>query len=93
MSNYTDDTLHIPGQPYTVGINDGVTFKRAIFTGYMPLFGKNRMTFIIEGEDGKQQKRLEINPSYNTFTIEEDISMNTVTAEQSDESWTLKQQS
>lgn len=65
MSSY-DDSLLKEGTTYTVGTNDGVTFKRVRFLGSKLLNGKQVMSF--KTEDNKQ---LTVNQSFHTFTLEE----------------------
>ena len=74
-----DDKLLAEGQTYTVGINDGVHFKKIIFVGTKLFNGKEMMVFKTE-----ERQQITINPSYHSFTIEEDIdNMNHITQEQS----------
>ena len=65
LSSY-DDKLLEEGKRYTVGTNDGITFKRVKFVGSKLLNGKQVMSF--KTEDDKQ---LTINQSFHTFTLEE----------------------
>ena len=52
---------------YSVGTSDGKIFNRVIYKGTKSFGGKNMMCF--ETNNGSQ---LSINPSYNSYTIEED---------------------
>mgnify|MGYP003119276201 CR=1 FL=1 len=77
--NSFDDKLLAEGQTYTVGINDGVHFKKVIFKGTKLFNGKEMMVFSTE-----EQQQITINPSYHSFTIEEEMdNMNHVTQKQS----------
>ncbi len=51
---------------YTVGTNDGKEFRRVVYKGTKLLNGKSMMIFKTE-----DNSRLTINPSFHTFTIEE----------------------
>ncbi len=74
-----DDKLLNEGQTYTVGINDGVHFKKVIFKGTKLFNSKEMMVFSTE-----EQQQITINPSYHSFTIEEEMdNMNHVTQKQS----------
>ena len=77
MSTSYDEGLLLPGYNYTVGTNDGREFKRITFIGYKQLNGKPMMLF--STEDNKQ---LTVNPSFHTYTVEEESSVNEVTYEQ-----------
>ena len=65
LSSY-DDKLLEEGRKYTIGTNDGITFKRVKFVGSKLLNGKQVMSF--KTEDDRQ---LTINQSFHTFTLEE----------------------
>jgi hypothetical protein len=65
LSSY-DDKLLEKGRKYTIGTNDGITFKRVKFVGSKLLNGKQVMSF--KTEDDRQ---LTINQSFHTFTLEE----------------------
>tara|TARA_X000001382_G_scaffold119963_1_gene101180 strand:- start:3395 stop:3676 length:282 start_codon:yes stop_codon:yes gene_type:complete len=52
---------------YTIGTNDGKEFRRVVFKGTKLLNGKPMMVFKTENS-----KSLTVNPSFHTFTIEED---------------------
>ncbi len=51
---------------YTIGTNDGKEFRRVVYKGTKLLNGKSMMVFKTE-----DNSRLTINPSFHTFTIEE----------------------
>tara|TARA_R110002072_G_scaffold267977_1_gene427025 strand:- start:51 stop:320 length:270 start_codon:yes stop_codon:yes gene_type:complete len=51
---------------YTMGTNDGKEFRRVVYKGTKLLNGKPMMVFNTE-----DNRRLTINPSFHTFTIEE----------------------
>ena len=61
-----DDALFIKGSVYTVGTNDGAHFKRVEFIGTKLYHGKSMMVFKTNDE-----RRLTINPSYQSFVIED----------------------
>lgn len=61
-----EDSMLTEGIEYSVGTNDGKVFNRIVFKGLKNFGGKNMMCF--ETEDKAQ---VTINPSYNSFTIEE----------------------
>jgi len=73
-----DDTLLTEGSMYTVGTNDGIQFKKVAFAGTRLYHGKPIMVFVT-----KEDKRITINPSFHSFTIEENDEMNPVAYEQS----------
>jgi hypothetical protein len=56
----------IEGIEYSVGTNDGKVFNRIVFKGLKNFGGKNMMCFETENK-----AQITINPSYNSFTIEE----------------------
>jgi hypothetical protein len=51
---------------YTIGTNDGKEFRRVVYKGTKLLNGKSMMVFRTE-----DNSKLTINPSFHTFTIEE----------------------
>ena len=51
---------------YTIGTNDGKEFRRVVYKGTKLLNGKPMMVFKTE-----DNSRLTVNPSFHTFTIEE----------------------
>jgi len=54
------------GVEYSVGTNDGKVFNRVVFKGLKNFGGKNMMCFETENKS-----QVTINPSYNSFTIED----------------------
>jgi len=52
---------------YTIGTNDSKEFRRVVYKGTKLLNGKPMMVFKTENS-----KSLTVNPSFHTFTIEED---------------------
>jgi len=74
-----DDKLLAEGQEYTVGTNDGIHFKSVVYVGTKLFNGKEMMVF-----QTKKKQQITINPSYHSFTIEENMdNMNHVTQKQS----------
>ena len=67
IESVMQDGLLVKGVEYSVGTSDGKIFNRVIYKGTKSFGGKNMMCF--ETNNGSQ---LSINPSYNSFTIEED---------------------
>ena len=63
---FDEEAMLTEGIEYTVGTNDGKVFDRIIYKGTKNFGGKNMMCF--ETEDNAQ---VTINPSYNSFTIED----------------------
>ena len=61
-----DDGLLSEEVCYTIGTNDGKEFRRVVYKGTKLLNGKSMMVFKTE-----DNSRLTINPSFHTFTIEE----------------------
>lgn len=61
-----DEGLLTEGLEYTVGINDGTMFKRVIYKGTKFFNGKPMMCFETENKS-----QVSVNPSYHSFTIEE----------------------
>ena len=51
---------------YTIGTNDGKEFRRVVYLGNKNLNGKPMMVFRTE-----DNSKLTVNPSFHTFTIEE----------------------
>ena len=75
MSNSSyDESLLIQGSQYTIGTNDGKEFKKVSFVGLKQLNGKPMMVFRTD-----EDKQVSINPSFHSFTIEEETEMNPVT--------------
>ena len=66
LESTMQEGLLIKGVEYSIGISDGKIFNRVIYKGTKSFGGKNMMCF--ETDRGSQ---LSINPSYNSFTIEE----------------------
>tara|TARA_R100000458_G_scaffold41952_1_gene39751 strand:- start:193 stop:444 length:252 start_codon:yes stop_codon:yes gene_type:complete len=67
IESVMQEGLLVKGVEYSVGTSDGKIFNRVIYKGTKSFGGKNMMCF--ETNNGSQ---LSINPSYNSFTIEED---------------------
>ena len=67
IESVMQEGLLVKGVEYSVGTSDGKIFNRVIYKGTKSFGGKNMMCF--ETNNGAQ---LSINPSYNSFTIEED---------------------
>ena len=67
IESVMQEGLLVKGVEYSVGTSDGNIFNRVIYKGSKSFGGKNMMCF--ETNNGSQ---LSINPSYNSFTIEED---------------------
>jgi len=65
MADFGDNILE-EGVEYSVGTNDGKVFNRIVYKGTRNFAGKNIMCF--ETEEGSQ---VSINPSYYSYTIEE----------------------
>jgi hypothetical protein len=63
---HNEETMLIEGIEYSVGTNDGKVFNRIVFKGLKNFGGKNMMCFETENK-----AQITINPSYNSFTIEE----------------------
>ena len=61
-----DDALFRKGVVYTVGTNDGAHFKQVEFICTKLYHGKSMMVFKTNDE-----RRLTINPSYQSFVIED----------------------
>ena len=61
-----DDGLLTQEECYTIGTNDGKEFRRVVYKGTKLLNGKPMMVFKTE-----DNSRLTVNPSFHTFTIEE----------------------
>jgi hypothetical protein len=60
------DYLFTPGSIYTVGINDGTTFREIVYKGSKLFNGKQIMVF-----ETLNRNQLTINPSYHSFTLEQ----------------------
>ena len=63
-----DNELLERGLSYSVGTNDGKVFERIVYKGTRNIMGKNIMCFETENK-----AQITINPSYNSFTIEETV--------------------
>ena len=61
-----DDGLLSEEECYTIGTNDGKEFRRVVYKGTKLLNGKPMMVFKTE-----ENTSLTVNPSFHTFTIEE----------------------
>tara|TARA_R100000234_G_C4979087_1_gene169891 strand:- start:54 stop:305 length:252 start_codon:yes stop_codon:yes gene_type:complete len=62
----SNEKLLVEGLEYSVGTSDGKVFNRIIYKGTKNFGGKNMMCFETENKN-----QVTINPSYNSFTIEE----------------------
>jgi len=83
MSVSYDDNLLSEGSVYTVGTNDGKEFQKVIFVGYKLMNGKPIMVFSTEETHPKQ---ITINPSFHTFTMEEEmVEHNHITFQQAED--------
>jgi len=77
--NYSQKIL-IEGTRYTVGMNDGCTFKNVIYEGTKQFHGKSMMCF---KKDKNEQ--VTINHSYFSFAAEGITDINEITYEQGKE--------
>jgi hypothetical protein len=66
LNNSYDDNLLSEEECYTVGTNDGKEFRRVVYKGTKLLNGRPMMVFKTEDNTS-----LTVNPSFHTFTIEE----------------------
>ena len=66
MRIQNQEAMLTEGIEYSVGTNDGKVFNNIVYKGIKNFGGKNMMCF--ETEENAQ---ITINPSYNSFTIEE----------------------
>jgi hypothetical protein len=64
--NLHDDGILEVNSKYTIGTNDGRELRHVVFKGYKLLNGKPMMVFKTE-----TNKKVSVNPSYYTFSIEE----------------------
>lgn len=62
-----DDNVFVPGIQYSVGTNDGVSFKQITFKGRKNNAGKTVLCF--EVNEGNSE--LIINPSYMSWALED----------------------
>tara|TARA_R110000744_G_scaffold67314_3_gene137270 strand:- start:15596 stop:15877 length:282 start_codon:yes stop_codon:yes gene_type:complete len=62
-----EEELLVKGVEYAIGVNDGTIFNRVIYKGTKSFNGKPMMCFETE-----RKSQLSINPSYHSFTLEED---------------------
>ena len=63
--SYDDNILNREDE-YIVGINDGTTFKQVKYKGVKLFNGKKMLVF-----ETQLHKQLTINPSFHTFTLEQ----------------------
>ena len=77
-----DSHILAEGCTYTIGLSDGRMFKKSVFVGIQQSNGKAIMVF-----ETKDKKQLTINPSFHSFTLEEETEMNDYLAEQAKKSW------
>ena len=66
LNNSYDDNLLSEEECYTIGTNDGKEFRRVVYKGTKLLNGRPMMVFKTE-----ENQSLTVNPSFHTFTIEE----------------------
>ena len=66
LNSSYDDNLLSEEECYTVGTNDGKEFRRVVYKGTKLLNGRPMMVFKTE-----ENQSLTVNPSFHTFTIEE----------------------
>ena len=66
LNSSYDDGLLVKEECYTIGTNDGKEFRRVVYKGTKLLNGKPMMVFNTE-----ENTSLTVNPSFHTFTIEE----------------------
>ena len=66
LNSSYDDKLLSEEECYTVGTNDGKEFRRVVYKGTKLLNGRPMMVFKTE-----ENQSLTVNPSFHTFTIEE----------------------
>ena len=92
--NAYDSNLLTEGSIYTVGLNDGTTFKKSVYVGTQLLNGKPIMVFdtTITVKGVEKSKQLTINPSYHSFTLEEETEINEYIVEQAKDAWDSQQQ-
>ena len=68
MNTSYDDIILALGTQYDVGINDGTVFKKVRYIGTKQHFGKPLLCFKTENKE-----TVTVNPSYNSFCIEQGI--------------------
>ena len=61
-----DDAILNKEDKYIVGVNDGMVFKKVKYIGTKLFNGKKMLIF-----ETKAKKQLTINPSFHTFTLQE----------------------
>ena len=66
LNSSYDDALLTEEECYTIGTNDGKEFRRVVYKGTKLLNGRPMMVFKTEDNTS-----LTVNPSFHTFTIEE----------------------
>tara|TARA_R100001594_G_scaffold147135_1_gene199671 strand:- start:9 stop:266 length:258 start_codon:yes stop_codon:yes gene_type:complete len=78
-NNYSEKVL-TEGARYTIGMNDGCTFKNVIYEGQKQFNGKSMMCFKTD-----ESKQVTVNPSYFSFAIEGITDVNEITYKQGKE--------
>ena len=66
LNSSYDDALLSEEECYTIGTNDGKEFRRVVYKGTKLLNGRPMMGYKTEDNTS-----LTVNPSFHTFTIEE----------------------
>ena len=74
MNEHYSEKLLTKGTRYTVGMNDGCTFKNIIYEGTKQFYGKNMMCF-----KTNKSEQITVNPSYFSFAVEGDTDVNEIT--------------
>tara|TARA_Y100000034_G_C6869453_1_gene396696 strand:+ start:1417 stop:1692 length:276 start_codon:yes stop_codon:yes gene_type:complete len=72
LNSFHNNDMLVEGIEYTVGINDGRSFGKIVFKGTTVYNGKAMMRF-----ETKNGRGLTINPSYHSFTLEEEYNFPT----------------
>jgi len=80
MNEHYNEKLLTKGTRYTVGMNDGCTFKNIIYEGTKQFHGKNMMCF-----KTNKSEQITVNPSYFSFAVEGETDVNEVTYKQGKE--------
>ena len=80
MNEHYNEKLLTKGTRYTVGMNDGCTFKNIIYEGTKQFHGKNMMCF-----KTNKSEQITVNPSYFSFAVECETDVNEVTYKQGKE--------
>lgn len=63
-----NENILAEGLSYNIELNTGTSFENVVYSGTKYVNGKQRLIF-----NTKNNKELSVNPSFNTYTLEQEL--------------------